>query len=176
MTNLNSGRNSKKSQRMNRAAILSPPVIDLIFASAHLTPSSVSVAVTNLAPCKPAKSVGCCSVALAMNAELLGDYAKTAPVSSPVLLVLRHTCDTSPYIGRPRAWVTGITGESCHMCHINSKPDSRKAPCRPRSRLTSSILPPGQAGTRMLGVTSFATPTIDPAGLPVLLPITCCFA
>lgn len=69
ITNLNSGINSKKSHRMNRAAILSPPVKDLIFDSAHRTPSSVSMAVTNRAPRKPAKSVGCCSVELAVNED-----------------------------------------------------------------------------------------------------------
>ena len=59
--------NSKKSHRMNRAAILSPPVNDLTFDSAHLAPSSVSIAVTNLAPRKLAKSVGCCSIVLAVK-------------------------------------------------------------------------------------------------------------
>lgn len=43
------------------------PVKDLIFDSAHRTPSSVSMAVTNRAPRKPARSVGCCSVELAVN-------------------------------------------------------------------------------------------------------------
>jgi len=56
--------------RMNRADILSPPVIDLILLSAHLRPSSVSIAVTRRAPRKPAISVGCRSVVDAVNVSI----------------------------------------------------------------------------------------------------------
>src|SRR5450755_29578 len=78
MTSLNSGTNSKKSHRMNRAAILSPPVRDLIFDSAQRDPSSVSIAVTNRAPRKPAKSVGCCSFVLAVKDEAGAVFAYSA--------------------------------------------------------------------------------------------------
>ena len=58
ISNLNCGVNSKKSIRINRAAILSPPVSAFILLSAQRRPSSVSTAVTNLAPWSPARSVG----------------------------------------------------------------------------------------------------------------------
>ena len=58
MNSLNCGVYSKKSWRMKRAAIVSPPVSALILASAHRRPSSVSTAVTRRAPRRAASSVG----------------------------------------------------------------------------------------------------------------------
>jgi hypothetical protein len=58
ITNLKAGVYSKKSARMNRADILSPPVRALMRDSAQRLPSSVSIAVTNRLPCRPASSVG----------------------------------------------------------------------------------------------------------------------
>jgi hypothetical protein len=55
---------------MNRAAILSPPVSALILLSAHRRPSSVSMAVTRRAPCRPAKSVGCRSLVDAVKVSI----------------------------------------------------------------------------------------------------------
>jgi hypothetical protein len=48
----------KKILPHERAAILSPPVSVLIRLSAQCLPSSVSIAVTNRAPRKPASSIG----------------------------------------------------------------------------------------------------------------------
>ncbi len=49
------------------AAHVSPPVNALIWLSAHLPFSSVSMAVTKRAPCNPASSAGCRSVREAMK-------------------------------------------------------------------------------------------------------------
>jgi hypothetical protein len=55
MNSLNCGVYSKKSCRMNRADILSPPVKALIFASAHRRPCSTSEQITSRAPHEPSK-------------------------------------------------------------------------------------------------------------------------
>ena len=55
---------------MNRAVILSPPVIVLIFASAQRRPCSVSAAVTSRAPRSPAMSVGCRSCPILVSANV----------------------------------------------------------------------------------------------------------
>src|SRR5262249_26730877 len=55
MSSLNCGINSKKSCRMKRADILSPPVNALILLRPHGGPSSVSTALTSRAPRRRAR-------------------------------------------------------------------------------------------------------------------------
>ena len=69
-SSLNCGMNSKKSWRMKRAVILSPPVSALSLLSAQRLPCSVSIEVTILAPRKPAMSVGWRSPVVAMNMSM----------------------------------------------------------------------------------------------------------
>ena len=66
---MNCGTYSKKSFRINRAVIGSPPVSDLIRDSAHLRPRSVSDAITKRAPLSIANSVGWRSLLLANSSE-----------------------------------------------------------------------------------------------------------
>ena len=67
MNSLKVGVKSKKSCRMKRAVILSPPVTALSLASSQRRPFLVSVATTKRAPRSLARSVGCRSLFEAMN-------------------------------------------------------------------------------------------------------------
>jgi hypothetical protein len=67
---LNCGENSKKSCRMKRAEILSPPVRLLTLDSAQRRPCSVSMEETKRAPRRPAMSVGCRSLRVSMKVSI----------------------------------------------------------------------------------------------------------
>lgn len=70
MHSVNCGAYSKKSCRMKRAAMGSPPVSCLSLASLHFLPFSVSVAVTRRAPRSIANSVGCRSPYASVNVSM----------------------------------------------------------------------------------------------------------
>ena len=69
-SSLNCGVNSKKSCRMKRAVMRSPPVSALSLLSAQRLPCSVSIEVTIRAPRRPAMSVGWRSPVVAMNMSI----------------------------------------------------------------------------------------------------------
>ena len=75
MNSLNVGTKSKKSWRMKRAVILSPPVSALILVSSQRRPFWVSCATTSRAPRSLARSVGWCSALLAMKVDMSATVA-----------------------------------------------------------------------------------------------------
>ena len=82
---LNWGVNVKKSLRISRAVMTSPPVSHLMSDSLRRQPCPVSDAETNRAAFSPANPVGCCSCWFTVNKLESATFAKSPNMSEITL-------------------------------------------------------------------------------------------